>query len=202
MTLPSLLTDPLSWDQPIIAGRRWPGIARVEGCERGYEWQVNKGKGTDGATTAYQGGTLAKPKITFELWIGYYQDSWCDFFAEWEAYKTVFEMSFTGSGAKNASGGKDPVALKLEHPQATHNKIMACVVEKIGDIKLTGPCRGTVTVELLEYRKPTPKVGGTPKQSTTSKGTAPGTPERPISAAEQKARQLDAESAAIVESFK
>ncbi len=155
MTLVAPYRDPQSYDCPIVAGQRWPGAARVSGCERTYEWQINKGKGKSGATTNYQGEGLAEPEITFVLWEGYDGESRCDYFAEWERYKVVFDIPDQG----------DPPALPIEHPQFALAKIGPCSVKKVGDLQFQADGSATVTVKLLQF-KPPKKSGGTPKAAS------------------------------------
>lgn len=150
MTLIAPDDDPESWDTVTVGGRRWPGQARVSDCERAWDWEKKKGKGSDGATTSLQGGDLAEPKITFKLWKGWDGLTRCDYFAEWDNYKGVFESTVAD---------KTQTAVIVDHPQFVHNKIRGVVMKKMGDIVFASDGSATVTVALLEYRKPKPSSG-------------------------------------------
>ncbi len=160
MTLVAPDDDPESWDTVTVGGRRWPGQARVSDCKRSWDWEKKKGKGSDGATTSLQGGDLAEPKITFKLWKGWDGLTRCDYFAAWDQYKGVFETTVAD---------KNQVALTVLHPQFVHNKIRGVVMKEMGDIVVASDGSATVTVALIEFRKPTPRSG-----SPKSAGTGPG----------------------------
>ena len=163
MSIPSPTAEPEIWDGVEVAGRKWPGLVEVDGCEQIFEWQKNKGKGSDGATVNYQGADLAEPKLTFRLWRGYDGGAWVDYFELWQEYKKVFSIPVSD---------KQPNAVTIVHPQFALAGIGAVVVKKIGDIKFKSEAGddATVTVELLVYRKPKP-AGGTPKAAAKDKSS-------------------------------
>lgn len=176
-SLPAPWEDPLAWDQIEIAGRLWPGIVKVTGAEQIYKWQINEAKGADGATTAYQGGDIAKPKLTFVLWKGLDdRGGFVDYFAMWEAFQPILEASIPPPGSK-----KDPIALSIHHPAFRKARIGSCSVEKIGQVLPDGNGGATVDVDLLVFRPPK-KAGGTVKGATNH---APG--DRPKTEVEQAA---------------
>jgi hypothetical protein len=162
MTLSTPWRNPLAYDQPIIGGRKWFGVAKVEGCERATELQKNKGKGSDGATVNMLGDDLAEPSITFTLWEGWDEaGNWVNYFAAWDEYQSIFAPP---------KDRKNPVALTIEHPVFELAGIKAVLVKKVGTLTLdraTGV--GTVKVEFMEYRKPKPSLG-TPKSASDVKG--------------------------------
>lgn len=195
MTFVGPTLDPDAWSKPVITGKRWRGDCRVDGCDRANDWEKKKGKGTDGATTTYQGADLAEPKITFIMWRGFDGLEFVDYFTEWAEYKKLFEMP---------AGTKDPVALVIEHPQFALAKIKGCVVKKVGDLKVFPGGRGECTVEFLEFRKPK-KALGTPKGASGKGGGSGGggaNGDRPKSAIELEIEKTNAESAKLLEELK
>lgn len=190
MTISVPWEDPLAYDQPIIAGRKWPGVARVQGCDRAHEWQVNKAQGSEGATTTLLGAGLAEPKITFKIWKGYDGLKWVDYFAEWDSYRTVFDRTVAGKKAE---------AIVVEHPQFSHNKIRAVVMKRMGDLVPQPDGSAEVTVELLEYRKPKPKLGS-PASAGKDKGGKPG--EKPKSEVELEIERINNENTALMKQLK
>lgn len=170
--IPNPAVDFLAWDQPIIGGRKWSGIATVEGCDREVDVQIDKGKGSSGASTKIQGEKLAEPKITFLLYRGVDHSgvNFVDYFAEWESFKGVFELPLDD---------KNPQAITVEHPQFANNGIRACIVKKMGDLRPEPDGRVSITVELVEFRKSKPS-GGTVKSAEKDgqgKGRAKSTAE-------------------------
>lgn len=163
MTLVPPSQDLIGYEQPVIAGNRWPGTARVEGCEREWDWQVDKAKGTEGASTTLQGSGLAEPKITFKMWRGWDGLTWVDYFSDWPRFKQLFEATVAG---------KDPSAIVIEQPQFFHNRIRGVVLKKMGDLKFVDDNMAEVTVELLEFAKPKPRPPASPKAAAKGKGGA------------------------------
>jgi hypothetical protein len=167
VSIPSPWRDPKAYDQIEIAGRLWPGLVRIDGAEQLFKWQVNDAKATSGATTAYQGKDIAKPKIVFVLWEGTDdQGGYVDYFAEWEKYQPFLEASLPPPGSK-----KDPIALKVaKNIIFEQARIGSISIGKIGGLTPDDNGGATVAVELLDFRPPK-KAGGTPKASADN---APG----------------------------
>jgi hypothetical protein len=166
LAIPTPWREPLAYDQVEVAGRLWTGLAKLEGFDQPYEWQINKGQGTDGASTAYQGGGIAEPSITFFLWEGVDdKGALVNYFADWEAFKPILEASIPPPGS-----GKDPTALAIRNPIAEHAKIRAISIKKIGQLTPDGDGGATVKVDLIDFRKPK-KAGGTPQAAAEN---APG----------------------------
>ncbi len=162
MTLLVPSENPYEYDIIQIAGQWWAGICLVEGCEKIYGWQKNKGKKASGATLNFDGPDLAEPKLTFVLWKGIDGQNYADWFAEWDKFRSVFDVSVDED---------EPRALAIEHPQFALAGIRSVVVKKIGDMEIQPDGRVHVTVETIEFRKPKPITGsGTPKQEGKSDG--------------------------------
>lgn len=191
MTLPTPWRDPLAYDQPIIGGRKWFGVAKVEGCERATELQKNKGKGSDGATVNMLGDDLAEPSITFIMWDGWDEAGHAvNYFASWEDYKAIFAPP---------KDRKNPVALTIEHPKFQLAGIKAVLVKKVGDLVTDASTGiGSVKVDFMEYRKPKPSLG-TPKTAADAKG-GPG--QKPKSAIDIQNDHEAAELEKEVKKFK
>ena len=137
-----------------------PGHVEITGASRPEKWDVKEPKGSGGATTTYQGESVAKFTAKFSLW----KDADRDCFAEWDAFLPIL---------RKATGAKQPTALDVYHPILDQLGIRSVVVEDIGQLVLDGLGGATVEVKFIEYRPPAPK-GGTPKGSESSAGAAGG----------------------------
>jgi hypothetical protein len=189
-SIPTPWREPLAYDQVEISGRLWAGLAKLDGFDQPFEWQVNKAQGSDGATTAYQGGGIAEPSITFFLWEGVDEKgALVNFFKEWDSFKGLLEASIPPPGSK-----KDPIALSIRNPIAQHARINAISIKKIGQLTPDGEGGATVKVDLIVFRKPKP-AGGTPKAAAEN---APGArPKTEVELAiENETAQLDKNLAA------
>jgi hypothetical protein len=159
------------YDNVVVSGQTWRGLVEVEGAERATEIQINKGKGSSGATVSVQGEGLAEPKLHFKLWKGYDYSSGsparCDYFAEWDVFRKIFQKS---------KDPKNPIALTIEHPYFELAGIKSCVVKKVGQPKRQSSGIAIVTVELVEYRAPEKqKTGVTPASKAPAEAEKPKT---------------------------
>ena len=138
----------------VLAGVTSP-LAKVTGADREFKWQEKESKGSLGATATFQGSPLAKPTVTYTLWLP-------DHFRHWDlVYMPVLERSIEGA---------KPQALDIYSPYLERNKIKSITVVKLGQLKHVGKGKYEVTHQYLEYRPPKPG-GGTP---SGSKSTLPG----------------------------
>lgn len=168
MTLLVPQDNPYDYDVIRVAGQFWGGICLVEGCEKIYDWQKNKGKKASGATLNFGGPDLAEPKLTFVLWKGVDGLGYADWFAEWDKFRAVFDISVDQD---------DPRALPIEHPQFALAGIKSVVVKKIGDMKIQSDGRVHIEVDTIEFRKPKTITGsGTPKQEGKAGSSAANGP--------------------------
>jgi hypothetical protein len=150
MTSP--LETPDAYDVAYLGGQPTPGLALVSGFVELYDWDVKKSKGSAGATITAQGRPPCDSgSIKLQLWLP-------EHFAAWDAFKDLLR----GTQGK----GKTPAALSIEHPHANDVGVTSVVVKKITQITPEGGQLYSVTIDVLEYRKPV-KAGGTPTAART-----------------------------------
>jgi len=170
---------PRAFDNIVCGGQKWQGIVIVEDCDREYEIQTNKAKGSSGASTNPQGAKLAEPKLTFVLWEGWQYSRgsapvWVDYFAEWEKYRPIFAKS---------TDPKNPTAIVIEHVFFELAGIKSCVVKRVRQPKIQSDGRVFATVELLEYQAPKKVSSGAISRETKAPDKSDG---KPKTAAQQK----------------
>lgn len=161
------IQNPQAWDVIRVGSATSPGICKITGVKRGFEWDVKRGKGSLGATVTFVQRPPAKIAILFRLWTA-------NHFQQWDVFRPLLKFDPTKKSVQ---------AVDIYHPALADIEITSVVVESIGAIEHAGDQLYTVAVELLEYFPP-PKVSaiGTP---TTSQGAnsaggkgggTPGTP--------------------------
>lgn len=166
------IENPQAWDIVYIGQVPCPGYCKVGEFPRSYEWDVKKGKGTQGATTTFVGKPPTKGSITFYLWTAQH-------FKEWAVFRPLLKYDPTKKSVQ---------AVDIYHPSLADIDVNSVVTEEIGNIIHEGEQMYSIKVDFLEYF-PAPKKSavGTPSGSTsTQKGTTPGTPPDPIADAQQK----------------
>lgn len=119
-----------------------PGKVTLSGHDRNPDWDVQKAKGSSGATTK-----LTDPKppgefsATFEL-------ADAAEVAAWDEFQRVLESTFTGPS---------PVALPIYHPDLARNGFTEVVCSGISGVGHDRTGKATVTAKFREYRPPKPK---------------------------------------------
>lgn len=139
-----------------IGGLKSPGTVTLTGYEREHDWDVQKAKGSTGATTVNRGPSNSGFTAAFYL---------ADF-ADCEAWDD-FQLMLASSVE-----GPKPKALAAYHPDLVRNKILDVVVKSIGVMVYDGKGGATVTCKFIEYRppkaKPATKAGAAGRQGTTT----------------------------------
>jgi hypothetical protein len=153
------LQDPAAFDVIVVAGVVNPGLVRVTGADRVFDWDVKDAPGSQGSTITYRGWKPTDSiQLRFEFWE---QEQINDFY-------TNFVPLFYYDANKTA-----PKPVDVFHPILNANQINSVVTKKIGPLVLEDKQLYSCTIEVLEYR-PAPKKNAT----TTPKASAATDPEK------------------------
>lgn len=145
------------WTSISIGGRLSPGVCRVKGASRIYNWDKKKGPGAQGAVITYRGSDLSEFTLEWQLW-----DE--DMLAEWEIFVTVFDYDATKG---------EPKPVIMVHPSLQERRIKSAVAKKVGTPEHQGGGLFLVTVDCMQYAKP-PAVNTTKTPAAaTNKPKAP-----------------------------
>ncbi len=112
------ILNPTWWDVVNVAGVVSPGLCEVGEFTKGNEWDVKKGKGSDGATLTYVQRKPAKGKLKFYLWTSQHFVQWSTFYANFKYDPTK----------------KDVQAVEIFHPSLAAIELHAFVTEDITNI--------------------------------------------------------------------
>jgi hypothetical protein len=173
------LQIPTLYEKVVAGGLLSPGVAKVSGFSRSWDWDVKKAKGASGASTTLQGEGLAKGSIEFLLWRP-------EHFLEWE---TFAEALVRGQKQKKIE------ALSVLHPDLQRLEIFSLVVEEIGGLVDKGKGLYSIAVKFLEYRPPKP-AGGSPSGAKASGGWKSKTASTAQSEQDKELEKLIAEAQA------
>lgn len=154
------IKNPQWWDVVNVAGVVSPAVCEVGEFTKGNEWDVKKGKGSNGATLTFVQRKPAKGKIKFYLWTSQHFVQWSTFYAVWKYDPTK----------------KKTQAVDVFHPSLAAIELSAFVTEEITNIIHEGNGKYSMTVSLLEYFPPPPDSAvSTPDGSKDGPGpTIPG----------------------------
>ena len=165
------ITNPQAWDTITVAGITSP-ICQIGEFKRAHEWDVKRGKGSDGATITFTGRPPAKGSVKFLLWTPAH-------FTLWQQFVPLFKYDPTK---------KAPQPVDVYHPALDDIQLKSVVTESIGTIQHEGNQLYSVTVEFLEYFPAPPKSAvSTPTYSAASHTTSatPGKTPDPVADAQQ-----------------
>ena len=101
------------WDQLILAGNTWPGLADVSGSGVKRRIDVKKTKGKDGAVLKDNGMDPAKLKINLRIWTA----------EQWSRFNELLPLIHP----KRKGGSREPT--EIIHPQANLLGIKAILAE-------------------------------------------------------------------------
>lgn len=138
------MINPYAFDLNYVTvnGVASPGRARIQGAGAEYNWEIRQGYGLSGATVVFRGRALSAPTLYIDMWTP-------DHFVEWEVFKKLLEPP-------KPLGM--PLALGISHPLLDDLGISSLVVKKRGQIEINPNGIWTAPIELLEYRKPIPRI--------------------------------------------
>jgi hypothetical protein len=126
-------------DYVLLAGRKSPGIATLEGATDKRAWDVRAGYALSGAVTVFRGREISR--FTVKIHLIEAQD-WID----WDAFKPLVQRPPYGTR---------PKALAIWHPWLETLDISSVGVEEVGqpeEADDTG--HYVVPIKFLEYRQP------------------------------------------------
>lgn len=144
----------------INLGGQWsPGVVTLTGHDRDQDWDVQKAKGSEGASSKYTGAPVGQFQASF-----YLADA--DDLDAWPTFQALIEST---------TRGPEPVALPIFHPDLNANGYTEVVNGGVGGLLWDGRNGATVIVKFLEYRPPKPKpaasaTGGSGGSSDGSSG--------------------------------
>ena len=140
---------PEVWGDIQLSGMSLGTVVSVDGCERPYEWQVQKGQGSKGATSVYKGEGIAESiKVVV-------------------AMPTQEDFAYAATLRKYIAPakGKKPTSFAVGNPIFNWNEINLVAIKTIGFPKPSGKGGWTLEYTFIETQ-PSASV-----QTGTSKGT-------------------------------
>lgn len=131
--------NPDNFDYFLLGGRKSPGLAKISGAAKVSKYQVNKPKGSTGASLTYDGRDLTKFKASIKLITA-------DEYSQWQDFSALL---------KKEPNSKDPKAIEFYHPFITDELgVSAVVVEQFTQPEESGANEITVNIDFLEYAPP------------------------------------------------
>ena len=158
---PQFTAPPNTWDVVKISGQTCPGYCEISGFERGWGWDVKKGKGAQGQSPTYTNKPECEGEITFFLWTAGH-------FTAWESFRPLFLYDPTKSTTLQA--------VSISHPSLEDIGIHRVVCQKISPIRHVGEGLFTCVVKLLEFSPPPPTSAVASPNGTKPDTTNPGAP--------------------------
>lgn len=125
-------------DYVVLAGRRSPGLAELQGFSSPRRWDERRGYALSGGTLIFRGVGLARGKLLLRLLSE--QD-----FEDWRAWSELVQRPPLGERAR---------ALDISHPILEDLGIRSVVVEDVKQPTQSADGEWLVEIALIEYRRP------------------------------------------------
>lgn len=160
-----------------LSGADMPGaVVSIKGANREFDWNVQKGTGSSGASTIFKGAKIAE-KI--EIVTKYTTQEELDAIVAHRAYIAPAKI-----------GGKPPT-FTIENSLINFNKIERVSISIIGQPEITPGLGRTVTWTFIEYQPSAPaKTGPADPAKGGGAGGAAGSPNADIAALQKQRDDL------------
>ena len=136
-----------------IGGVVSPGLAKFEGFERQFGWEVKKGKGAKGSTVTLNEYPPIEGTVTIQLWETFHFD-------EWEAFRPLLKYDPTK---------KKEQALDWYQQSTEDVELKSVVCKGYTPRKHVGNGLYEITIKFIEYNPPPKKPAvGNPNFSTSA----------------------------------
>jgi hypothetical protein len=151
--VPSPYEDPELYAGILLGNVFSPGIVTLSGHDRKLDWDVQKAKGQDGASSKLTGVPIGTFRASFYLTDQLDRE-------DWDEFQRLIEGTIKGP---------TPVALPVYHPDLARNGFTDVVLGPGGISGMTHDSVGgsTVVVEFIEHRPPKPKPAATASSRAT-----------------------------------
>jgi hypothetical protein len=138
------LTAPI--DYIVLAGRRSPGLATIEGASTPREFDERRAFGMGFSLLRFRGVKLARFKVLLRLIT---VDHWDD----WHVWKEVVARPEIAADPRRPTRPRAP-PMEIEHPILADMGIGSVVVENVAQPIQTADGEWTIEIAMIEYREP------------------------------------------------
>lgn len=125
-------------DHILLANRRSPGIAVVNGAGSPRRWDVRNGYALSGARVVFRGIALSRPIVTLTL---VSTEDW----NAWDDFRTLVQRPPVGVRAR---------AQDIWHPILEDLNIVSVVVEDVLQPKQVADGEWAIDIKFIEFRRP------------------------------------------------
>lgn len=165
------------YDCIVLAGKRSPGVCKLNAPKRSLGWDKQKAKGDDGASVVNNGAELCEFQATLTLW----KDPDRDEYAGWDAWKPILDTQVKDTDKK---------ALDIYHPQLVAIGVTGVVVKSYTAPQPDGKGGATVHIDFIEFKPKKKKTGdGKPLGATDNSALAGAIAGAQSTEGEQKLRK-------------
>ena len=154
----------------VLGTMRSPGTCTISGHDRKENWDVQKAKGTTGASSQLNGKDVGTFKVTFYLVDDGSADTGQGQFELWDRFEKLI---------RSMTDAATPIALPIYHPDLARQGFTEVSNAGIGGVtrdKLQGR---TVTVDFIEYKPPKKKPAAKAQAKSGASVSADGKPFKP-----------------------
>lgn len=155
--------DEIEYSTIVLGTTRSPGVVTLTGHDRMKNWDVQKAKGTTGASSNLNGDDVGTFKASFYLVDDGTDDPGEGQFDRWEAFEKL---------VKSTTDGAKPFALPIYNPDLARNLFTEVSNGGVSGFAHDGKGGATVVVTFIELKpaKPKPAAKAAAKPRSGSRG--------------------------------
>jgi hypothetical protein len=171
----------------VLGTMRSPGTCTISGHDRNENWDVQKAKGTTGASSQLNGKDIGKFTVTFYLVDDGSAEPGQSQFEQWDRFEKLI---------RSLTDASTPVALPIYHPDLARQGFTEVSNAGIGGVTRDKLGGRTVTVSFIEYKPPKKKPAAQAQAKPAAAGGATGAQKAPDPNAKAKQELKDLVAAA------
>ncbi len=173
--------DDQAYGTILLGTTRSPGVCTVSGHDRNENWDVQKAKGSTGASSQLNGRDIGTFKVSFYLVDDGMADPGRSQFDRWDQFEKL---------VRSLTDGTKPVVLPIYHPFLARQGFTEVSNAGVGGMVEDGKGGATVTVTFIEYKppkaKPAAKAQAKPAQTYANTDEGKRSPPDPNQAAKNE----------------
>lgn len=165
----------------VLGTTRSPGTCTISGHDRNKNWDIQKAKGSTGASSQLNGDDIGTFKVAFYLVDDGSDERGQGQFDQWDQFEKL---------CRSLTDGTKPIALPIYHPLLARQGFTEVSNAGVGGMVEDGKGGATVTVSFIEYKppkkKPAAKAQAKPAQTYANTNEGKRSPPDPNQAAKNE----------------
>lgn len=153
--------DPQSYSTIVLGTMRSPGTVKLSGHDRMKNWDVQKAKGSTGASSKLNGDDIGTFKATFYLVDDGSAPPGQGQFDQWDKFEKL---------VRSLTDASKPIALSIYHPDLARQQFTEVSNAGVGGFARDDNGGATIVVSFIEYKPPKKKPASAAQAKPGTRG--------------------------------